>query len=369
MKVIVVLGTRPEAIKQAPVVWALKQSKADVVVVSTGQHRQMLDMMLPLLDLRPDRDLGLMQPNQTLPGLTARCIEAFDAALAEEKPDVVLVQGDTTTAFACGLAAFYRGVAVGHVEAGLRSGKLTEPFPEEANRRLVDQLAHWLFAPTAGAAAHLTREGHDPARVHVTGNTVVDALVRIRDRVQATVPNLPLADEVLARDRRRVLITCHRRESFGPGIEGICRALQRLADAHADTDFIYPVHLNPNVEAPVRRLLGESSNIHLLPPIGYDAFVYLLSGAALTLTDSGGVQEEAPSLGVPVLVMRNRTERPEGIEAGCAMLVGTEEERIFEAANRLLSDESARAKMAQVVNPYGDGTSGARIAELVLGSA
>lgn len=369
MKIVVVIGTRPEAIKQAPVVWALTRQGAEVVLVSTGQHRQMLDPMLELLELVPQRDLALMQPNQTLPGLTARCIEAFDAVLAEERPDAVLVQGDTTTAFACALASFYRRTPIGHVEAGLRSGSLAEPFPEEANRRLADQLADWLFAPTPGAAEHLSAEGHDRARIHVTGNTVVDALLHIRARVQEQPPALTLDPDILEPSRRRVLITCHRRESFGPGIEGICRALSRLAAAHPETEFVYPVHLNPNVEGPVNRLLGDARNIHLLPPIGYDAFVYLLAGAALVLTDSGGVQEEAPSLGVPVLVMRNRTERPEGIAAGCAVLVGTQESRIFEEGDRLLSDESARGAMAHVANPYGDGQAGERIASILTGGA
>lgn len=363
MHALVVIGTRPEAIKQAPVVWALRARPTRTTIVSTGQHREMLAPMLSLLDLAPDVDLDLMRPGQTLADVASRCMSEMDKVLERTTPDVVVVQGDTTTAMAAAMAAFYRRIPVAHVEAGLRSGSLEEPFPEEANRRFVDLFARWLFAPTEEAAALLRAEGVREDRIYVTGNTVVDALIHVRK----TLASRRIEIEGVPRDaldgrRRLVLVTCHRRESFGDGIAAICDAIATLAARHEGTAFVYPVHLNPNVDGPVRARLGEIANVHLIPPQPYDRFLALLSRAHLALTDSGGVQEEAPSFGVPVLVMRNRTERPEGVAAGCARLVGTDAPRIVEQAHQLLSDAIDHQRMARARSPYGDGAAGERIA-------
>jgi UDP-N-acetylglucosamine 2-epimerase (non-hydrolysing) len=366
---LVVLGTRPEAIKQAPVVWALR-ARPDVVrttVVSTGQHREMLAPMLELLDLVPDIDLGLMQKDQSLSQLAARCMHEMDAVITSAAPDLVVVQGDTTTAMAAALAAFHRRIPVAHVEAGLRSGSMTEPFPEEVNRCVVDLFARWLFAPTEAAATLLRREHITDDRIFVTGNTVVDALERIRRSVTSRhtiVPGVP--QDVLDGRRRMVLVTCHRRESHGAAIVTICEAIATLAERHPDVSFVYPVHLNPHVLGPVGDRLAHVNNVHLIAPQPYDGFLALLARAELVLTDSGGVQEEAPSFRVPVLVMRNRTERPEGITAGCAVLVGTERDPIVEATDRLLRDAEARARMTRDGSPYGDGHAGERIADVLL---
>ncbi|HEY8430660.1 MAG TPA: UDP-N-acetylglucosamine 2-epimerase (non-hydrolyzing) [Sandaracinaceae bacterium] len=368
---LVVFGTRPEAIKQAPVIWALRRrpERIRVTALSTGQHREMLRPMLELLDVAPDVELDLMRPDQTLADVTARCVTSVEEVLRALRPDVVVVQGDTTTAMAAALAAFYQHIPVAHVEAGLRSGSMDEPFPEEANRRVVDLFARWLFAPTEEAAALLANEGVDPARVLVTGNTVVDALLYVREKLSGrniAIEGVPAA--ALRGERRLVLVTGHRRESFGDGIASICDALAILASRHGDADFVYPVHLNPNVVGPVTERLGGIDNVHLIPPQPYDRFLALLSRAHLVLTDSGGVQEEAPSFDVPVLVMRNRTERPEGVAAGCARLVGTEAGRIVEAADELLCDPSVHARMASAQSPYGDGRAGERIARALAGA-
>ncbi|MEI8255244.1 MAG: UDP-N-acetylglucosamine 2-epimerase (non-hydrolyzing) [Deltaproteobacteria bacterium] len=367
-RALVVLGTRPEAIKQAPVVWAMQSRPGsfDVKVVNTGQHREMLTPMLELLGIKPDLSLDLMEPNQTLASLTARCVSAMDRVLLEWRPDAVVVQGDTTTAMAAGLAAFYRQIPVAHVEAGLRSGSLTEPFPEEANRIWIDAVAHWRFAPTERAAGFLRAEARGSDGVYVTGNTVVDALTVVRDRLgRSSGAPRGVPPEALAPGRRIVLVTCHRRESFGDGIHAIARAIARIALERPDVNFVYPLHMNPNVRGPMRETLGSARNVYLVEPLEYDAFVRVMERATLVLTDSGGVQEEAPSFGVPVLVMRNRTERPEGIEAGCAMLVGNEEDGIVSAACMLLGDAEKHARMAHAANPYGDGHAGARIAEIL----
>jgi UDP-N-acetylglucosamine 2-epimerase (non-hydrolysing) len=366
---LVVLGTRPEAIKQAPVVWALRARPevARTTVVSTGQHREMLAPMLELLDIQPDIDLGLMQKDQSLSHLASRCLTAMDEVIERAAPDLVVVQGDTTTAMAAAVAAFHRRIPVAHVEAGLRSGSMEEPFPEEANRCVVDLFARWLFAPTEAAATLLRGERIPDARIFVTGNTVVDALERIRRRLserRALPGGLPAA--LLEAGKRLVLVTCHRRESHGDGIVAICDAIAALAKRHSDVAFVYPVHLNPHVLGPVEERLGRIDNVHLIAPQPYDGFLALLARSELVLTDSGGVQEEAPSFRVPVLVMRHRTERPEGITAGCAMLVGTERGSIFEATDRLLADPEARAKMTRDGSPYGDGRAGERIADVLL---
>jgi UDP-N-acetylglucosamine 2-epimerase (non-hydrolysing) len=370
-RVAVILGTRPEAIKLAPVVLALRREPAvDCRVCVTAQHRQMLDQVLHDFDLVPDADLDLMRPNQGLAGLTARAIEAVDAFLRRERPRLVVVQGDTTTAFCAALAAFYNRVPVAHVEAGLRTGNLDAPWPEEANRQLTTRLAQLHFPPTESARRNLLAEGVPADRVFVTGNTVIDALLLAREKVRSDPPELPeLPAEVLAeRHRPLVLVTGHRRENFGAGFESICRAIAELARLFPETHFVYPVHLNPNVRAPVRRILGANAggNVRLTEPLSYLPFVALMDRATLILTDSGGIQEEAPSLGKPVLVMRDTTERPEAVEAGTARLVGTDQDTIVDEVARLLADPAARARMARAHNPYGDGRAAGRIVDACL---
>jgi UDP-N-acetylglucosamine 2-epimerase (non-hydrolysing) len=357
LAVLVVYGTRPEAIKLAPVIAALRArpERFAVRVCTTGQHREMLEQVQELFGLRPDVDLRLMSPDQSLNGLTAAAVLALDAVLAAEPPDWVLVQGDTTTAMATALAAFHRRLAVGHVEAGLRTGDLASPFPEEANRRVVDLLGSALFAPTPRAREALLAEGADPSRVHVVGNTGIDAL---RD-VAAGLAREPEA--------RQVLVTLHRRESFGAPLAGILGALRRLAGELPDVAWIYPVHPNPNVRGPAHAALGDQPNVRLCEPLGYRDLVRELLRCQLVLTDSGGIQEEAPALGKPVLVLRGATERPEGVAAGTALLIGTAPERIHAETARLLGDRAARERMARAVNPYGDGLAAPRIAAILAG--
>lgn len=356
-KVMVVFGTRPEAIKLAPVVHALRRSSTlRPYVCVTGQHRQMLDQMLQFFSIQPDHDLAVMRPNQDLYGLTARLIESMQPVLIEQRPDAILVQGDTTTAFAAALAGFYLRVPTGHVEAGLRTNDLYNPFPEEMNRRLVSQIAAWHYAPTALARQNLLREAVPEERVLVTGNTIVDAVTDLLQRLDREPPPLPpsLSAQAFA-GKRLIAVTGHRRESFGDGMRNICRALRTLADRFEDVVIVYPVHLNPNVQQPVREILGDHPRVLLTEPMDYLPFVALLRQAYLILTDSGGVQEEAPSLRVPVLVMRETTERPEGVDAGVAQLVGTQSEPIIAAATRLLTDRAAYERMVTATNPYGDG--------------
>ncbi|MDX2165673.1 MAG: UDP-N-acetylglucosamine 2-epimerase (non-hydrolyzing) [Deltaproteobacteria bacterium] len=357
--VLVVLGTRPEAIKLAPVLAALAGSPhLRPRLCVSGQHREMLDQMLAVFGLTPDHDLAVMQPGQELGGLTARIVTGLAPVLAAERPAALLVQGDTTTAFAAALAAFYAGVPVGHVEAGLRTGRLDQPFPEEMNRRLVTQLARWHYAPTERAAAALRREGVGADRIIVSGNPVVDALQAIAAGAPAPPPEL--ADLGAA---RLLLVTGHRRESFGPGLAGLCDALAALADRFADLRIVYPVHLNPSVHGPVRARLGAHPRITLTAPLDYLAFVALLRRAHLVITDSGGVQEEAPSFAVPVLVTRAATERQEALDAGVARLVGTDRDAIVAAASALLADPAAHAAMRATANPFGDGQAAARIVD------
>ncbi len=365
-RISLIFGTRPEAIKLAPVALALREdADLEAHVCVTAQHRRMLDQVLEAFSLAPDADLDLMRPDQSLAGLTARAVTAVDAYLADARPDLVLVQGDTTTVFCAALAAFYRGVPVGHVEAGLRTGDLAAPFPEEANRVLASRLADLHFAPTDTARDNLLREAVPADRIHVTGNTVIDALHLALARVRREPPAVPgLGDDLLAGERPLVLVTGHRRENFGPGFEAVCRALSRLAADFPDHAFVYPVHLNPHVQDPVRRILDGQANIHLIEPLPYLPFVRLMDRCRLIVTDSGGVQEEAPGLGKPVLVTRDKTERPEAVAAGTVALVGTDEERIVSEAARLLADEDAYAAMAGAVCPYGDGRSAPRIAEI-----
>ena len=371
-----IVGTRPECIKLAPVYAALRRSgKARPLLVSTGQHRELLDQALASFGLRPDVDLGLMQPGQSLPGLSARVLTGVSAWLSQAKPAAVLVQGDTTTVLGAAMASFYAGIPVGHVEAGLRTDDLRSPFPEEMNRRLTSVLARWHFCPTEQAQANLLAEGIPAAQCHVTGNTVIDALLATRARIgglEAAMVGARLgiapafvASHLAAPTSRWILVTGHRRESFGPGFEGICQGIRRLVDAHPDLGVVYPVHLNPQVQEPVRRLLGGHPRIALAAPAAYEDFIWLMDRCAFVLTDSGGVQEEAPSLGKPVLVMRDNTERPEGLAAGTSELVGTDPSRIAAAASRLLTDPAEYARRSQLRNPYGDGTAAAKIARVM----
>ncbi|MDQ3159849.1 MAG: UDP-N-acetylglucosamine 2-epimerase (non-hydrolyzing) [Pseudomonadota bacterium] len=364
----VVFGTRPEAIKMAPVVAALRSTpNIAVLVVVTAQHRQMLDQVLDLFEMTPDEDLDLMAPGQTLPDLFGRILSGMTALLERRRPDLVLVHGDTSTTLATALATYYTRLPVGHVEAGLRTGNLYAPWPEEANRRLTAPLASLHFAPTAKSQANLLAEGIAPESVHVTGNTVIDALLQVVSRIegddtlQSQLENqFPFLDP----GKKLILVTGHRRENFGDGMEHICRALKTLGERE-DVQVVYPAHLNPSVQEPVHRLLGSAPNVHLLAPQDYLPFVYLMMRSYLILTDSGGVQEEAPSLGKPVLVMRDTTERPEAIDAGTVRLVGTSAQVILEETRRLLDDNAAYAAMSMAHNPYGDGHSAERIAQAI----
>jgi UDP-N-acetylglucosamine 2-epimerase (non-hydrolysing) len=370
LRVLSVLGTRPEAIKLAPVITRLAQTPGVVsLVCATAQHRQMLDQVLSLFEIAPDYDLDLMRPGQDLFDLTARVLTAMKPVPEKAKPDILLAQGDTTTCLAASLAAFYAGVPIGHVEAGLRTGDMAAPFPEEANRVLVSRLARLHFAPTKKAQDNLLAEGTRPETIFVTGNTVIDALLSVRDKA-AGAAGAGVLDDGLKRDwlagKRRVLITGHRRESFGGGFESLCAAIRELAARHPDWRFVYPVHLNPNVQEPVGRILGGLSNVALIEPLEYLPFVWLMDGADVILTDSGGIQEEGPSLGKPVLVMRAVTERPEAVEAGTVMLVGTERAKIIEGMERVLLDRDLYRRMSRAHNPYGDGKAAGRIADILL---
>lgn len=368
MKLLSIIGTRPEAIKMAPVLVSLAAEPGVTSrICTTGQHREMLDHILPLFGLEPDHDLGLMQPDQTLNGLAGRAIGALDALLLAEQPDRILVHGDTTTALAAATAAFHRQIPVAHVEAGLRTYRLEAPFPEEMNRRQIDIIADLLFAPTDSARDNL--EGERLAgRIVVTGNSGIDALRLVSERIMADAPLRAGLDAELGLgdpDRKLLLVTGHRRENFGGGFRGICAALAALA-ARADLDIVYPVHLNPAVRGPVHALLGNLPNLRLIPPLGFAAFVRLMQRADIILTDSGGIQEEAPSFGVPVLVMRDVTERPEGISEGRARLVGTDPARIIAEVERLLESGRERGAGGAAANPYGDGHAARRIVDILL---
>ena len=369
-KILLVFGTRPEAIKMAPLVKTLQNDAAfEIKVCVTAQHRQMLDQVLTLFDIQPDFDLNLMKTGQDLYDITSGVLLGLKSVLLQWRPDAVLVHGDTSTTFAASLAAFYQRIPVGHVEAGLRTGNLYSPWPEEANRKLTTALAQWHFAPTATSRANLLKEGVSASSIHVTGNTVIDALLQVREKIVNSLPMRQQFDQMfsfLEPQRRLVLVTGHRRENFGEGFERICQALTRIAREQPDVQIVYPVHLNPQVQEPVKRLLGSIDNVFLIEPQDYLPFVYLMDKSALILTDSGGIQEEAPSLAKPVLVMRDTTERPEAVEAGTVKLVGTDAHKIASEAGILLNDPQAYNAMAFAHNPYGDGQASQRIAQALL---
>lgn len=373
-KIALVFGTRPEAIKMGPLYHALKarpEAFAPITCV-TGQHRQMLDQTLEVFDIVPDHDLNVMKPNQDLFDVTSNVLLGMRDLIAREKPDVMLVHGDTTTTLAASMAAFYTGTRLGHVEAGLRTFDLRAPFPEEFNRQVASKVADWHFAPTEQSAANLRREGIGEAGIAVTGNTVIDALFWVLNRIDADPARRDaieaLLDGHIAFDWRRtpfVLVTGHRRENFGDGFQQICRALRAVAERFPHIQIIYPVHLNPNVQAPVREILAQVDNVKLIPPLDYEPFVYLLRHCDLILTDSGGIQEEGPSLGKPVLVMREVTERPEAVEAGTVRLVGANYEQIVANVSELIENRSVHAAMSRAHNPYGDGQACSRIADFL----
>jgi UDP-N-acetylglucosamine 2-epimerase (non-hydrolysing) len=368
-KILVIFGTRPEAVKLAPVIQQLKTTPELITrVCVTAQHREMLDQVLRLFHITPDIDLDIMRPNQSLPDLTAQILTNLIPILDSEKPDWILVQGDTTTVMTGALAAFYRGIRVGHVEAGLRTGDKCQPFPEEINRRLTSVLADLHFAPTQLSRENLLNEGIPGEQIHVTGNTVIDALNQISGQpAPAEVEKWLQQWGVVPGDKRLVVITAHRRENFGAPIENICSAIKTLANKYSrDTHFVYPVHLNPQIQEPVNRLLSGLPNLTLLAPVDYLPMVHLLKAATVVLTDSGGIQEEATGLGKPTLVLREKTERPEGVTAGVLKLVGTNTEMIITETSRLLDDPSAWAEMAHAANPFGDGHAAERIVQAIL---
>jgi len=371
LKVLSVFGTRPEAIKMAPVVIALQEDgRFESRICVTGQHREMLEQVMSLFDLQADFDLAIMRPRQDLGSITAAILNGMRDVFEQYRPDIVLVHGDTSTTLSASLAAFYHRIPVGHVEAGLRTGNLYSPWPEEANRKLTGGLATLHFAPTDTAAANLWREGADPATITVTGNTVIDALqlviARMEKRADIRVGAQALLP-VVNPSSRVILVTGHRRESFGGGFERICQALSAIADNFPDVEIVYPVHLNPQVRDPVQRLLGGRNRIHLIEPLDYLPFVMLMKRAYLVLTDSGGIQEEAPSLGKPVLVMRDTTERPEAVAAGTVKLVGTDVNTMVDNVSTLLTDTATYERMSFAHNPYGDGKASARITNMLVG--
>ena len=364
-KILTVFGTRPEAIKMAPLVHALSNDpRYDSKCCVTAQHREMLDQVLELFEINPDYDLNLMKAGQTLNDVSAKIIQELKPVLQDFKPDVVLVHGDTATTFAASLAAYYEQIEVGHVEAGLRTGNIYSPWPEEANRRLTGVLTKYHFAPTETSRDNLLRENFCPEDIYVTGNTVIDALLMVREKIETNTglksqleEQFPFLDE----NKKLILVTGHRRESFGGGFERICEALAQTAKSNPDVQILYPMHLNPNVREPVNRILGDIDNILLIEPQQYLPFIYLMDRANIILTDSGGIQEEAPSLGKPVLVMRDTTERPEAVEAGTVKLVGTSTDKIITALEVLLKDEATYKEMSYAHNPYGDGKACQRI--------
>ena len=373
VKALTIFGTRPEAIKMAPLVLGLAEDPfIDSVVCVTAQHREMLDQILHLFNIEPEIDLNLMKPGQNLADLTGRIISGTTQAIKDVKPDVVFVHGDTTTCMASAIAAFYEGVKIAHVEAGLRTGNLKAPFPEEANRSIVGRVANYHFAPTSLSKQNLLNENVNPENIFITGNTVIDALLMMRDRVEGQpasyfegIAGADFYNRIIDSSRKMILITGHRRENFGKGFVDLCNAIRTIAENHKSWDLVYPVHLNPNVQKPVYEILGGLDNIHLIEPMSYEPFVWLMNQCDLILTDSGGIQEEGPSLGKPVLVMREVTERPEAVEAGTVRLVGTDKDTIVKNITELLTNNSLYDTMAQAHNPYGDGQAVSRILESI----
>ncbi len=370
-KILLVFGTRPEAIKMAPLVKALQKDSEhfETKICVTAQHRQMLDQVLEVFDIVPEYDLNIMAPNQDLYDITSRVLVGLRGVLDDFAPDIVLVHGDTTTSMAAALAAFYRQIPVGHVEAGLRTYNMLSPWPEEMNRQVTDRMCTYYFAPTEKSRQNLLRENVDATKIHVTGNTVIDALLMAVDIIEKK-PHIKTAIEDELRDkgyamgnRPNILVTGHRRENFGEGFLNICKAIRQIAEEHPEMDIVYPVHLNPNVQKPVYELLSGTPNIYLVKPLDYLPFVYAMQHSTLLLTDSGGVQEEAPSLGKPVLVMRETTERPEAVEAGTVRLVGTDVAAIVGNVQELLHDPEVYRKMSESYNPYGDGHACERIVD------
>ena len=374
MKILTIFGTRPEAIKMAPLVQQLyAHPNIDAKVCVTAQHREMLDQVLELFEIKPDYDLNIMRPGQTLTDITSDILKGMESVLQEYKPDAVLVHGDTTTTLATTLASFYQQIPVGHVEAGLRTGNLYSPWPEEGNRKLAGALAHWHFAPTAQSKANLLVEGIKEERILVTGNTVIDALLEVKEKLeqdenlQSRFANqFAFLGKKKVNDDKVILVTGHRRESFGGGFERICKALAQIAKQFPNAKIVYPVHLNPNVREPVSRILSGITNIYLIEPQDYLPFVWLMNRSDVILTDSGGIQEEAPSLGKPVLVMRDTTERPEAVAAGTVKLVGTNTGIIVDAIATILNDSNAYETISKAHNPYGDGTASQRIVSQLL---
>jgi UDP-N-acetylglucosamine 2-epimerase (non-hydrolysing) len=369
IRIMTVFGTRPEAIKLGPIVKALQANEqVELTVCTTGQHREMLKQVLDLFEITPDIDLALMTPGQTLTDITGRVLDKLSPMLAERKVDWLLVQGDTTTAFAAGLAAFYAKIPVAHVEAGLRSGDIYQPFPEEVNRKMVSVFASLHFAPTPESRDNLLKEGVDPDLIKVTGNSVIDALLYFQERLEndrELAASFERRFDFLDPTKRLILVTGHRRENFEGGIDRMCQALLDIA-ARGDVQIVYPVHPNPNVRGPVGEILTNQNGIHLLDPLDYLPFVYMMTKADVILTDSGGIQEEAPALGKPVLVTRETTERPEGVAAGTAKLVGTDQALIISEVNKLLDDQDAYNAMSRAHNPYGDGKTSARIVGAIV---
>ena len=372
-KILTVFGTRPEAIKMAPVALGITAApNLNDEICITAQHREMLDQVMNIFNLKANYDLNLMRPGQDLFDITARVLTGMRDVLRQAKPDIVLVHGDTTTCFAAGLAAFYEGIKLGHVEAGLRTGNMQAPFPEEANRSLVGRLASYHFAPTELAKNNLLAENVDPETIFVTGNTVIDALLAVRDKTEAMPVShwqsnfgVDLHTQITDSSRKLVLITGHRRENFGQGFVDLCNAIKELAEKHPDWLLIYPVHLNPNVQKPVNEILTGLPNVHLIEPQEYLPFVWLMNQSDVILTDSGGIQEEGPSLGKPVLVMRDVTERPEAVDAGTVKLVGTNTKKIVDGVEEVLLDKALYKTMSTAINPYGDGKATQRIIEVL----
>lgn len=372
-KIMIVFGTRPEAIKLAPVILELKKHRSKVrpIIVTTAQHREMLDQIIKIFKLKPDYDLNIMKSNQSLFDVASNALIKFEAILIKVNPDMVVVQGDTTTSFIAGLAAYFLKMPIGHVEAGLRTYDKYHPFPEEINRRLIGAIADMHFAPTKTSFRNLIKENVEKTNIYITGNTVIDALLMTVKRAKnfSTLKEKTSIKQIKAIDfsKKIILVTAHRRESLGKPFESICRAIKKLSESYSDIEIIYPVHLNPNVRKVVNQILKNKDHIHLIPPLEYQSFVELMNKSYIILTDSGGIQEEAPSLGKPVLVMRNCTERPEAIKAGTAKLVGTDEKKIVWEARKLLDSKKEYDKMAYAVNPYGDGKAAKRIVCCLLG--